>query len=62
VARVHVDAEQHRRPAGVSRSRRRATYLAGSKYCTCESHRPVPTNIAGYACAFRLSYGEYDSM
>ena len=47
VAGVHVDAEQHRRSASVLRSRRRATYLAGSKYCTCESHRPVPTNIAG---------------
>src|SRR3546814_598612 len=31
----------------VSRSRSFATYLAGSQYCTCESHSPVPTNIAG---------------
>ena len=28
-----------------------ATHLAGSKYWTCESHRPVVTNRAGYACA-----------
>ena len=24
-----------------------ATYLAGSQYCTCESHSPVVTSIAG---------------
>ena len=42
----------------VLRSRRRATYFAGSQYCTCESHRPVPTKVAGYAFFARLSYGE----
>ena len=42
----------------VLRSRRRATYFAGSQYWTCESHRPVPTNIAGYALRWIWSYGE----
>jgi solute:Na+ symporter, SSS family len=47
VAGFHVGAEHHRQAVVVFFARRRATYLAGSQYCTCESHRPVPTNIAG---------------
>ena len=34
--------------------------LVGS--CAPQSHRPVVTNMAGYAWLATLSYGEYDNM
>ena len=39
----------------VPRARSRATHLAGSKYCTCESCRPVVTSRWGYGTRATLS-------